>query len=245
MLPPILEVAEKLNIQFDERTLEKEEVRAKCPFCKEDSNKEKKFYLSLNTEKNVFKCWYCSKSGGVLHFESLVSGKPFSEVREKYFGNQKSQNTHPAYNLSPQQLKEIGWYGVKRNDFKSFLKNKENIFKDWEIYKYEELAKYYAVFILIAHYPKPNERRELYSQFIELTALSKVDNLRSLIEVEYKNGEKKRWARRGKDIARMAYRYSMTNDSDFENLFSNVLFVIEVMKIKNRLKNRQNQKMSV
>ena len=240
MLPPILEVAEKLNIEFDERTLEKEEVRAKCPFCGGDN--PTKFHLSINQKKNLFKCWYCSKSGGVLHLESLVSGKPFSEVREKYFGKRKKPKAvHPAHQLTPEQLEAIGWRSVKRKDFNSFNRSREQVLKDWEVYKYEELVKYYAVLLLIAHFPDSNKKRSLYSWFSSATKSSKVEDLKSLLVGEYKHPQHPIWARRGKDIARLAYLYSMTNDRNFENLFSNVLFVIEIMKIKKQ----KNQKVSI
>src|SRR5690625_702968 len=110
MLPSIGSVAEKYQVDVNPNTYGRKELMCRCPFCN-----SKKHHLSLNTEKNVFKCWRCKKSGGVIQFESLLSNEPFQEIREKYFGKKK-KTLHPAYNLSPDQLREIGWYDKRREN---------------------------------------------------------------------------------------------------------------------------------
>src|SRR5690625_2018645 len=161
MLPSIVKIAREYDIVINERTIEQKEIRVKCPFCGEDY--PHKFHLSLNIGKNVFKCWNCKENGGVLQFESLVSGKSYNEVRKKYFGSRKKKKAvHPAHRLSPEQLDAIGWRSVKREDFNSFNRSREEVLRDWERYKYEELVKYYAVFLLIAHFPDSNKKRSLY-----------------------------------------------------------------------------------
>lgn len=78
MLPEILEVAKKHKLIINPRTLHNEEVLCKCPFCQEDSKpgKNRKYYLSLNAQSQVFKCWFCGESGGVLRFIALLEGVP-------------------------------------------------------------------------------------------------------------------------------------------------------------------------
>ena len=87
MLPEILRVAEEYGLTFNPRYHGKKETLCKCTFCEEDAKpgKGNKFYLSLNTQDQVYKCWYCGVSGGVLDFEAKLSGLPYNEVREKYF----------------------------------------------------------------------------------------------------------------------------------------------------------------
>lgn len=243
MLPSILNVAENYNLESDPKSYGKKESLFKCPFCKEDSNKEKKFYLSLNTEKNVFKCWYCKESGGVLHFEALLSGLPFEEVREKYFGKRK-KNLHPAYRLSPDQLRKIGWQQKKRDNFQFFVNKKDEVLKDWVLYVYEELTTYYALFTLIAYFPIKEQRKELYKWFVQLCSESKVDDLNQRIVRQWNSDNKKQWAEKGLYLARIAYKVAKkTGDFRFENLFVNVLFAKELMKI-NKLAKKSKESIS-
>lgn len=232
MLPSILKVAREYDIVINERTIGQKEVRAKCPFCGGDY--PDKFHLSLNEEMNVFRCWNCKQNGGVLQFESLVSGKGFNEVRKKYFGSQKKQKAvHPALRLSPEQLDAIGWRSVKRKNFKSFNQSREDVLRDWEVYKYEELVKYYAVFLLIAHFPVSDKKRSLYSWFSSATKSSKVEDLKSLLVNEYKHPQHPIWATRAKEIARIAYESTRASgDFGYINLFVNVLIAIEVAKLQ-------------
>jgi len=229
VLPSILNVAEDYSLQIDSKTYGKKETYCKCPFCNQDSNSDK-HYLSLNTSSNVFKCWYCKKGGGVLQFEALLSNKPYQEIREKYFGVKK--NTHPAYSLSPEQLKEIGWQSKKREDFESFKKSQDEVIRDWKIYEFEELMKHYALFSLIAKYPNEGKRVVYYSWFTELVKESKCDDLATRIIKQYKSEAKSRWAIRGEKLAEIAYDISIeSGDFSFQNLFLNVLMSVEVKKI--------------
>lgn len=229
MLPSILNIAEDYSLQFDIKTHGKKETLCKCPFCHQDS-KSDKHYLSLNTKDNVFKCWYCKKSGGVLQFESLLSGEPYKEVRAKYFGAKK--NMHPAYSLSPDQLREIGWQNRKRQDFQSFKKKQDEVIRDWKIYEFEELMKHYALLALIAKYPNEGKRVVYYSWFTELVKKSKCENLATRVIKQYKSNNKKRWAIRGERLADIAYDISIeSGDFSFQNLFLNVIMSIEVKKI--------------
>lgn len=239
MLPSILNIAETFNLESDPKTYGKKESLFKCPFCLEDANKPKKYYLSLNTEDNVFKCWYCSESGGVLHFEALLSNKPYEEIREKYFGKRK-ENLHPAYRLSPAQLKEIGWQDVKRQDFDLFRKQKDEVIKNWKMYEREELTKHYALFTLIAHFPIEKERRDHYEWFVEICQQSKVENLAKKIVQQWNSPKKERWAIEGKVIARLAYAITYeSGDFEFQNMFVNILFVQQLLKLRQLSKKKE------
>lgn len=232
MLPSILNIADEFKLESDPKTYGKKESLFKCPFCLEDANKPKKYYLSLNTKDNVFKCWYCKESGGVLQFEAMLSNKPFEEIRKKYFGERK-KNLHPAYTLTPDQLKQIGWQDKKRRNFKAFQEQKEEVIKDWKKYEREELTKHYALFTLIAHFPIQNERSKHYEWFKEVCQHSKVDNLAKAIVQQWNAPKKKEWAITGEKIAQIAYNIAyQTGDFEFLNLFLNVLFIHEMMKMQ-------------
>lgn len=99
MLPNILDVAAEHGLTFQPRSYGKKQTLAKCPFCLEDDQprKRKKYYLSLNTHEQVFKCWYCGESGGVFRFMALLEGVSENEVIDRY--RKKSGSTyqrHPA-----------------------------------------------------------------------------------------------------------------------------------------------------
>lgn len=234
MLPSILNIADEHQLESDAKTYGKKESYFKCPFCEQDSlpkNKDK-YYLSLNTEDNVFKCWFCLESGGVLQFEALLTGRPYEDVRQKYFGERR-KNTHPAYKLSPDQLRAIGWQDKKRHSFEAFQKSREDVLRDWKIYEQEELTKHYALFTLIAHFPIEKERRKHYEWFMEICQQSKVENLNNRIVQQWNSKKKEKWANQGKDIARIAYISTFeSGDFEFQNIFVNILFVCELLKLK-------------
>lgn len=230
MLPSILHIAERYKLISDPKTYGHKESRFKCPFCEQDSipGNEKKFYLSLNTDDNVFKCWFCNESGGVLQFESILSNQPYEEIRKKYFGKRR-KNLHPAYKLSPDQLREIGWQDKKRQSFQEFQTNRDEVIKDWNEYKYGELIKHYALFTLIAHFPIEKDKRDHYEWFVEICKESKVDNLAKQIVHEWNSNQKQSWSNEGVEVARIAYHVAHDcGDFNFLNLFATVLFIYEL-----------------
>lgn len=230
MLPNILDVAQEYNITFNSNTYGKKETLAKCPFCKEDTKPEKRktYYLSLNTIDQVYKCWFCGEAGGVLQFEAKLSNLSFIEVREKYFGTKK-KDLHPAFKLTPDQLNEIGWLSLKQKDFKGFQKRREEVLRDWKSYVYHELAKHFALFMCIAHLEnQEDKRKESHVWFIRKCRKHPIPKMYELIQNEYLKPEHQRqkWAKRGTDIARMAWKTSVkTNDIHLDDLFVNVLFI--------------------
>lgn len=237
MLPSILEVAERFGLESDPKTYGKKESLFKCPFCREDANKPKKYYLSLNTEENVFKCWYCLESGGVLHFEALLSNQPYEEVRKKYLG--ETRNVHPALKLSPSQLRKIGWLEVKRKNFEKFQKSKDQVIRDWKIYEYEELVKHYALFVLIANFPLENERRKHYEWFVGICNKTVINNLNKKIVQQWNSSEKTQWAIEGEKVAKISLEVARKSaDFEYLNLFANVLFAIEILKLRKQKKEK-------
>ena len=150
MLPEILPVAEKHGLIINERTRGKREVLAKCPFCQEDSKpgKERKYYLSLNTEDQVYRCWFCGEAGGVFRFISLLENVPESEVMDRYRNKKSGYKPHPAERLTRTQLKLIGiefrvnWAELRKYDKPLYLKFRNEVWQRWK--KFLEAEKYFA-----------------------------------------------------------------------------------------------------
>lgn len=140
LLPNILEVAKKNKLEVNPKSLNKKEIRFKCPFCKQDSNRKDKFYLSVNESKNVFKCWYCKESGGVIRFISLLEGKSeqelIEEIRKENGSNYKK---HPAEKLTQYQLdligyRKINWYEMRNKNYSGYKHLREKIWGEWKAY---------------------------------------------------------------------------------------------------------------
>ncbi|QOY37657.1 CHC2 zinc finger domain-containing protein [Anaerobacillus isosaccharinicus] len=145
-LPSIVKVAEELNIAFDPKNkTNRKELRAVCPFC----GQSHKYHLSLNPDLNVYKCWHCKASGGVLQLEAEITGKSFVEVKLKYFGNKRKNPLHLAEKLSPRQLDVIGWLEVKRNDQEKFKRSFNQIIRDWQQHVYEQRKLAFAKLLLV------------------------------------------------------------------------------------------------
>jgi len=155
MLPSILEVAREHGLYQDERTLNKKEIRFKCPFCAGDKGKEDKYYLSLNVEDNVFKCWLCDESGGVLKFIALLQGKSVEEVKQDLWGDRKKpqRKLHPAERLTPAQLKMLGmkgpgWYALRKRDYALYRRTLNWVWTEWKEFvateKRDAYMRFYA-----------------------------------------------------------------------------------------------------
>ncbi|MFD1363158.1 CHC2 zinc finger domain-containing protein [Lentibacillus salinarum] len=139
LLPDVLEVADQHGLQLDRRTQGHKEERAKCPFCHADAGKNK-FYLSLNKAKNVYKCWWCKESGGVLRFISLLDGVSEQElietIRKK---NGSTYKKHPAERLTTSQLRlfgypSINWVENRKFDYQLYKAFRETVYREWLSY---------------------------------------------------------------------------------------------------------------
>lgn len=143
MLPNILSVAEEYQLTIEPKSLNRREVLCKCPFCLADTNRKGKYYLSLNVQDQVFKCWYCKESGGVFRFMAKLSGKTEAEViaeRRKERGQKGAYKPHPAEELTTTQLRLMGyrskpnWFEMRKRDVGYFRRTLENIWTEWQEY---------------------------------------------------------------------------------------------------------------
>ena len=144
MLPSVLEIARQHGLQMNTRTSSRsaKEVRFKCSFCEADANKEGKYYLSLNTTDNLFKCWSCGEGGGVLKFIALLENTSIEEVKRKLWGDKKSpyKPLHPAERLTPSQLKAMGFIGcsnwgkLKKENPTNHVRTLNWVWQEWVLY---------------------------------------------------------------------------------------------------------------
>jgi len=169
MLPDILEVANAHNLTFNPRTYGKKQSTCKCPFCYEDSqpHKRRKYYLSLNTQDMLYKCWFCGESGGVFRFMSLLEGRPESEIIAEYRkGRGSGYAPHPAERLSSSQLRLVGlrkpnWAEARKVDFEIYKSLRRCVLKAWEQFVEKEIRSAYRLFylgIVTCTYEKQKER---------------------------------------------------------------------------------------
>ena len=143
ILPNVLEIADRNYLEVNAKTLNNKEVMYKCPFCEADSNKNK-YYLSLNEDKNVFKCWYCKKSGGVLKLISLLEDKSEQDLIEEIRQSSgSSYKKHPAEKLTRSQLEAIGypridWIANREYDYELYKVYREKVWDDWQAFVREQ-----------------------------------------------------------------------------------------------------------
>lgn len=143
MLPSVLEIARQHGLQMNARcsSHSAKEVRFKCPFCEADVNKEGKYYLSLNTANNLFKCWACGEAGGVLKFIALLEDKSIEEVKQKLWGAKRAprRSLHPAEKLTPQQMRAMGFVGYslgkqRKDDRAAYQRTLNWVWHEWQLY---------------------------------------------------------------------------------------------------------------
>jgi hypothetical protein len=160
MLPKIVEVAERHGLEINSRSRGRTEVLCKCPFCQEDSKpgKNRKYYLRLNSQAQVFKCFFCNEGGGVLRFISLLDGTPESELANRY---RKRKIIHPAERLTRSQRKwlaqrfgyyrEPNWENMKNRDRAYYLRTLDIVWEDWQnLLQLEKQEMYFLLLIGIA-----------------------------------------------------------------------------------------------
>ncbi|WP_139490050.1 hypothetical protein [Brevibacillus dissolubilis] len=149
MLPDIIQLAEKNQLVFAPRQTGKE-VRCKCPFCRSDEGRKDKYFLSINPQKQVFKCWFCHESGGVCRLEALLTGVPESQVIDKYKTRSITERRlyHPAEKLTARQLAQIGFVSktplflLKQRDRGYYQRTCQWIWQEWQ--EYIESQRYQA-----------------------------------------------------------------------------------------------------
>ncbi|SHN86433.1 hypothetical protein [Desulfitobacterium chlororespirans] len=201
MLPSIMEVAlqhELKSAELDDRSKRKKrsvkDVRFKCPFCKAtDHPKFKdKYYLSLNTEDNVFQCWFCGESGGVLKFIALLENKSIEEVKQELFhkGNNRVQRKlHPAEKLTPSQLQSMGF--LTKNWKKPSPRDLDWIWSEWLLCVEQEKRMGYMFFL------EANTSEQILVVIHEYACKLSVNPEDLLIEfsqAKFANKKKPKWA---------------------------------------------------
>lgn len=234
MLPSIIDVAQENGLDINPRTLNKKEVYAKCPFCHGEKSTNS-YKLSLNIEHNVFKCWLCKTSGGVLEFESRLTNRTFQEIRAKYFGDIRKKRHFVEY-LSPNQLRKIGWNEYKRKSREEFLKKRSEVLRDWQNYEYSEKVKYFALFMVIAHIDDPNRTNTLLQWLLKSLKETGIYGLFSTLLEEFimEDHLRKDWAQEGTEIARIAWKCSLSmGDHEMQHVVKYVLFTYFMAKSKN------------
>lgn len=165
MLPEILNIAREHKLVLNNRTLNSIEVLSKCPFCGEDSKplKRRKYYLSLNTRDQVFRCWFCGESGGVFRFIALLEGVSEESVRSRY---RKRKICHPAERLTRRQRLLIGeekqpdWKAMKKRDKSYYLRTMDYIWSRWQAYVDTQLREAYFLLLLGIRFHKYQESIE-------------------------------------------------------------------------------------
>ena len=75
---PILDAARRCGLTLNERTLNRDEVEAACPFCGDRG--PGKYHLSLNTRKNVYRCNLCNASGNSVSLYARLEGVSFRQA---------------------------------------------------------------------------------------------------------------------------------------------------------------------
>lgn len=107
---PITDAARRCGIAIDDRTLRRAEVEAKCPFC---GDKPNRYHLSLNTDRNVFRCFLCGESGNSVSLYARLQSPPISygeAARELLAGNnvypfpQEQQSEEPPNTREPKHI---------------------------------------------------------------------------------------------------------------------------------------------
>ncbi|MFJ2043924.1 hypothetical protein ACIOBL_09985 [Paenibacillus taichungensis] len=156
MLPDIVAIAEQHGLQINPYSRSREEVACKCPFCHEDSKpgKKRRYYLSLNSKDQVFKCWFCKESGGVFRFISLLENIPEEKVKQRF---RKRRIVHPAERLSQNQrrllrehtgVREPNWKQMRERDFSYYLRSLDLFWDSWKEFLMKEQRDAYFQLIV-------------------------------------------------------------------------------------------------
>lgn len=81
---PIVDAARRCGLVLDDRTLGRTEVEASCPFCGDHG--PGKHHLSLNTDKDMYRCNLCGASGNSLTLYARVKRMENKEAYQDLTG---------------------------------------------------------------------------------------------------------------------------------------------------------------
>ena len=85
---PIVDAARRCGLVLNDRTLARTEVEASCPFCGDHG--PGKYHLSLNTDKDQYRCNLCGASGNSLTLYARVKNIANREAFEELTGGSKT-----------------------------------------------------------------------------------------------------------------------------------------------------------
>ncbi|MHB1418054.1 MAG: CHC2 zinc finger domain-containing protein [Bacillota bacterium] len=206
ILPDIWNVAQNHGLsQYRSVSGRPNERRVNCPFCGDTKGQ----HLYLNTEKNTFKCYRCSASGGVIAFIALLTGRTEQDVLEELKGEQPKQikkaRIHPAEKLSVMQLRMMGyrsrpnWQLMRKRD-KDYAENSlEMVWSDWQAFINLELIRAYRTLILAiadGNYLLAIDRITARSKEIGI-------DLNGPVLRAYSQRKQAEWAREGQELAQL------------------------------------------
>ncbi len=98
---PILDTAMRCGLHLNSRTLDRTEVEATCPFCGDHG--PGKYHLSLNTEKDLFRCNLCNATGNSVTLYANTQGLT---NREAFLELERGSNVYPLPKAVPPQNTE-------------------------------------------------------------------------------------------------------------------------------------------
>lgn len=81
---PIVDAARRCGLVLNDRTLGRSEVEASCPFCGDHG--KGKYHLSLNTEKDQYRCNLCGASGNSVTLYAAIKGVTNGEAYRELTG---------------------------------------------------------------------------------------------------------------------------------------------------------------
>ena len=114
------------------------------------------------------------------------------------------------------------------------------VLNDWQNYEYEELAKHFAMFIVIAHIENQEERQnELLHYVMQSCRDTQIYLMFNRLMAEYVIDEKERagWAIEGAEIA--AWKVSLsTYDFEMNKVVLNVAFLSHMWKMDKNQKRK-------
>ena len=84
---PIVETARRCGLVLDSRTLRRSEVEASCPFCGDHG--PGKYHLSLNTDKDLYRCNLCGAHGNSISLYARIKGITNKEAFRELSGDTK------------------------------------------------------------------------------------------------------------------------------------------------------------
>ncbi|MCM3454795.1 polycomb protein [Heyndrickxia oleronia] len=166
------------------------------------------------------------ESGGVLQFESLLTGKPFTEVKQKYFGH-KRKKYHPAELLSPKQLELIDWAEIKRNHFEEYKQSLEEIMTEWNAHVREQRILAFAKLLIGLESMKYQLVVENIQNQSEET---QIPSLLNDVLTMYSCRRWEDWALEARIIAGEAYRTAKLENNQMANALIYVLFSFQHYK---------------